>query len=201
MTDEEQEAHFRERGMIPGTTEVTFVKFGKNGKPPTITIVDSAPRKKRKKKETVYRLLYNISQANEGLVFATPKEAIRISRIHNALCNLKTWKEFRSAMPQDDYSDLLRSNFDEQGEPRPKQTDEFDYGMIYGYEDGDYPEWLQQYMTRVLPDEIIEKYATHEDTFLNGQYYHIDPIHLPEIKAKLEAMGFVVEDGTHMSFF
>jgi hypothetical protein len=158
-------------------------------------------RRSPKAKLARKRLLYNISPANGGLVFAEAERARFISRIHEAISGSSTWEELRRAMPRSEYSRLIRECFDENGEPRPRGSDEFDEGQIPAYCDGDYPDWLQQEMDAVLPEEILEEFAEGEDTMLNGPYYHIDPRHLPAIKARLEQLGYVVEDGTDLSFY
>jgi hypothetical protein len=144
------------------------------------------------------RLMYNI--CGDALVFAEPDVARFISRIHEAISNSSTWEEFRRAMPRSEYSRMIREWFDDQGEPRPRGCDKFDAEQIPGYCDGDYPDWLQQTMDRVLPEEIMEEFAEGENSVLNGPYFHIDAEHLPEITARLKQLGYAVEDGTHLSF-
>ena len=144
--------------------------------------------------------MYNIRDG-EGLVFAEPQRARFISRIHDAISDSSTWEEFRRAMPPREYSRLIRECFDDEGEPRPRGSDEFDAEQIPGFYDGDYPAWLQQEMDGVLPEEILEEFAVEEDTAFNGSYFYIDPKHLPAIKARLEQLGYKVEDGTHLSFY
>jgi hypothetical protein len=145
--------------------------------------------------------MFNIHPGNGGLVFAEPERAQFVSRIHEAISNSSTWGELRRAMPRQEYSRLIRECFDEEGEPRPRGSDEFDGEQIPGYCDGDYPDWLQQEINGVLPEEVLREFAAVEDTMLNGPYIHIDPEHLPVIKARLEQLGYIVEDGTHLSFY
>lgn len=158
-------------------------------------------RRSAKSERAPKRLLYNISPGDDGLVFAEAERAQFISKIHEAITKSSTWEEFRRAMPRSEYSRLIRERFDELGEPRPRGSDRFDPGQIPAYCDGDYPAWLQQEMDAVLPTEILEEFATVEDTVLNGPYFHIDPKHLPAIKERLEQLGYIVEDGTGLSFF
>jgi hypothetical protein len=159
------------------------------------------PKKKRPPRRELapMRLLYNI--ANGGLVFAESKRARFISRIHDAINGSSTWEQFRRAMPRAEYSKVIREWFDEEGEPRPRGSDEFDASMVPGYCDGDYPDWLQQEMDELLPEEILDEFAEIENTMLNGYYVQIDPEKLPAIKARLEQLGYVVVDGTNLSFY
>jgi hypothetical protein len=157
-------------------------------------------KKRVKRKSSPMRLLYNIHPANLGLVFAEPERAHFISRIHRAICDSATWREFRLRMPRDEYSRVMREWFDEQGEPRPRGADEFELEMVPGYCDGDYPDWLQAEMHKILPVEILEEFAIRENSMLNGPYIHINAEHLSAITSRLENLGYVVEDGTHLSF-
>jgi len=149
---------------------------------------------------TDHRLVYNVSCANGGLVFATPERARHISRIHDAITKSSTWEQFRRAMPREEYSRIV-SYYDLDGEPRPRGSDPFDCEVVPGYSDGDYPAWLQQEMREVLPREILDTYGTVAHTAFNGSYVHIDPKHLPMIKARLGELGYEVQDGTHLSFY
>jgi hypothetical protein len=78
-------------------------------------------------------------------------------------------------MPRDEYSRIVRG-FDESGEPRPRGSDEFSGPP--GYDEGDYPPWLQAEMDWIAED-IWSEFGTLEDTMLNGSYWHI-----PESKRK-----------------
>ena len=136
-------------------------------------------------------LCYRVSPANDGLVFAEPERAEYIAGIHDALQNAKTWGEFKAKLDPEEYEQILFS-FDENDEPRPKNSDPFDASSVPGYCDGDYPDWLQQDMDYWLPEDILEKYATNEVTMLNGNYYHIDEGHEEAICRDLKALGFEV---------
>src|SRR5262249_9079592 len=114
-------------------------------------------------------LLYNISPANGGLVFATRQRAAFISRIHDAVSGSRTWAEFRRATPGAEYSRITEGR-----EPRPRGSDPFSSDEVPGYGDGDYPPWLQQEMESVLPAEVLEQFGKGEMTMLNGGYIHIE---------------------------
>jgi hypothetical protein len=143
-------------------------------------------------------LLYTVSPANGGLVFATPERAEFISRIHAAI-HSETWAEVRRFMPRSEYSRMIRDLFDNNGEPRPRGCDPFSpEEYVPSYYDGDYPDWLQQEMGDILPPEVIERFGKGEMTVHNGGYTHIDPADLPAIKELLESLGYVVKDGSHL---
>jgi len=152
------------------------------------------------KRQTAGLLLYCI-HPNGGLVFAEATRARRNARIHRAIEKSSTWAEFRRAMPRDEYSRLIRKLFDDNEEPRPRSGDEFNGEQIPAYCDGDYPEWLQQDMHSVLPQDILRDFAVRADTSLNGPYWHIDPMHLKTIKERLAKAEIVVKSGAPLNFY
>jgi hypothetical protein len=96
-------------------------------------------------------LLYRVVPHNGGLVFAPDYVALYVADLHRALDKARTWGEFRSMMPRAEYSRVMRSCFDEEGERRPKSTDPFSAEEVAGWSDGDYPEWVQQDMDLYRP--------------------------------------------------
>jgi hypothetical protein len=137
--------------------------------------------------------LYYTTHPNGGLVFAEASTAEYNSRIHTALSTSKSWREFREAMPEDAYDaiiDQFRQALEEGDlEELPQDDDAFDGAFIPGYYDGDYPEWLQQSMDYLLPEELLERYGEMRDTALNGSYWHIDTEHEQELVEELRRLG------------
>jgi hypothetical protein len=176
----------------PGRSPQWAVASSKRPSPQT-----RQPARRRAKKI----LLYTVSPANDGLVFATPERAAFVSRLYAALEGSTTWAEFRRSMPRAEYARVIRRTFDENGEPRPRGCDPFSSADIPGYCDGDYPPWLQQEMDDLLPVEVIERFGEGQVTMLNGGYTHLDPKDLPEIIAMLERHGYVVQDGSRLNFW
>lgn len=148
-----------------------------------------------KTKPTRRILFYTTSIANGGLVLAEKTRAECVARIHRAIETASTWAEFRHLMPARGYSEVMQMIADN-SEPRPRSTDAFDAYAVPGFPDGDYPPWLQQEMERVLPKHILQEFGALESTMLNGAFWHIDRSHLPALKAKLEALGYEVRDGS-----
>jgi len=145
-------------------------------------------------------VLYRV-HPNGGLVFADATRARRIARIHKAITKSSTWGAFLRAMPRDEYSRLVRELFDDNEEPRPRSTDDFNGEQIPAYCDGDYPAWLQQEMDSLLPQDILRDFAIRADTSFNGCYWHIDPMHLKAIKQRLAKAGFVAKSGARLTFY
>jgi hypothetical protein len=96
------------------------------------------------------RVLYR-QGPNGGLVFALAEDAERVSRIHTALANARTWGEFRRLMPSADLRDVwavVERQCADYGVGTPSDADSFSAEMIPGFCDGDYPTWLQASMDR-----------------------------------------------------
>lgn len=145
-------------------------------------------------------LMYRVVPHNGGVVFAERKRALLIARIHAAINSSKTWAEFRSLMPRDAYSDVIRASFDDNDEPRPRSTDEFSGEYVSGWSDGDYPPWLQLEMGRLLPASVLERFGTLESTHLNGSYWSIPEKNLEAICEVLATMGWNLEFAPELPF-
>lgn len=146
------------------------------------------------------KLLYRIAGHNGGLVFAMEDRARRVARIHEAIRKSKTWADFRRDMPRQEYSEILRI-FDDEGEPRPKGTDEFSAEILRGWSDGDYPPWLQSEMSRLIPEHILERFGKRKSTPLNGSYWSIPPEAAESMCAELSAIGWKIEHAPDMPFW
>ena len=144
-------------------------------------------------------LFYRVVPHNGGIVFATPERANLISEIHEAISSSETWGQFRAKMPAEEFERLLASSF-EDAEERPEDDDAFCGSSIPGWEEGDYPPWLQQEQERVLPRVVLDDYAERRSTSLNGNYWHIPAEFIDEVCDVLKAMGFALEHRGDMAF-
>jgi hypothetical protein len=175
-------------------------KRGKTRRDSTPPAKGPQPRKRQQGKHPTggggkKQLVYRISEATGGIVFATPDRAAFVDRLYGAIHGSKTWAEFRRAMPRAEYSSVLEGQ-----EKRPKGTAPFGPEDVPGYFDGDYPPWLSQEMDRFLPNEVVERFGEGEMTMLNGGFTFFDPQHLPAILAALEEKGFAVEEREDLYF-
>ena len=144
------------------------------------------------------RLLYRVVPYNGGVVFAEPDRATLIAKIHSAINSSKTWGQFRSAMPRDEYSKIVRTHFDDNGEPRPKSTDPFSSDFVPGWSDGDYPPWLQQEVGRILPRDVLLRFGEHCTSVLNGGFWLIPEERLRDICDALRARGWELDCAQHL---
>ena len=104
-------------------------------------------------------------------------------------------------MPKSEYTKVMHWKFDEDGKRRPRSTDPFSAGMVPGFYDGDYPDWLQREMDVLLPEEISEKYGTMEQTMLNGDYLHIEKKREKAICRDLEKLGYKLVKREDLTFY
>jgi hypothetical protein len=132
---------------------------------------------------TPAELVYRVGPANDGVVFATPERARYVANLHDAFGS-KTWGEFRSRIPAEEWEQLAQG-FDEV----PGPDEPFEFEAVPGYCDGDWPPWLQKEIVRVLPPPLVRKYAEASMTLINGVYFHIRQEDLPELLRKLESRG------------
>jgi hypothetical protein len=146
------------------------------------------------------KLLYRIVPHNDGVVFAEPARAKFVASLHRAIRKSRTWGQFRKAVPAAEYSRIVRSSFDDQGEPRPRSSDRFDGEQIAGWSDGDYPPWLQSEMDLLLPRDVLEDHGDIEDTAVNGSFWLIPSENLKAICADLKALGWELERAQGLEF-
>jgi hypothetical protein len=140
-------------------------------------------------------LVYRISPANEGLVFATLVDACRNHTMRTAIQYSRTWSDFRRAVGNDEYRTVLRIMSMHITDPVEVPNDEapFNSGAIPGYGDGDYPEWLQSKMDVYLPAQILAKFGELVATRLNGDYFHIDSSFERRMVSALRKLGYQVQ--------
>ena len=146
-------------------------------------------------------LWYRQAPGNGDLVFADPSDALYIDTLNQAL-RASTWGEFRKLMPEDQYEEIVSSQYEYIGEPELVPSDEyaFDSAIVPGYHDGDYPPWLQKDMESVLPDDIAEEYGTIVSTMLNGNYLSLPSEYEHQIVDSLKRQGYVVKRRDDLSF-
>jgi hypothetical protein len=145
-------------------------------------------------------LLVRTGASKEDLVYAGESEAAELDRIYAAIHDSKTWGEFRAAMPRDEYSEIIRRRFDDNGEPRPRSRDRFEAEDVPGYLDGDYPRWIQASMSYSLPKDIVRDFGRSSCTRFNGDYLELAACDRLAINRRLRRHGYRVLDGSHLYF-
>lgn len=150
-------------------------------------------------RETMKTLYF--TEANGSLVFATPEIAERVSQIHFAL-SAPTWGELKARMPEGEL-ESLRSEDEDPDDP-PTELDDAtkdpaDY--IPGFNDGDYPIWLQTCQDNFLPADIRRQFGVVESTWLNGNFWRFDPAHADAIVEALRSKGYEVIRRDDLTFW
>ena len=136
-------------------------------------------------------LVYRISPLNGGVVFAYESDAERIAQVHHALKTARTWADFRARMPAAEYSRVVQG-FDNAQVRRPKSNAAFSPDDVSGWSDGDYPDWLQQDMDCVVPEDLLSKYGRLAHTLLNGAFWMIAAEHAKPLADELRVRGYRV---------
>jgi hypothetical protein len=136
-----------------------------------------------RERPTPAEVVYRVGPANDGVVFATPERARYVADLHDAF-DSKTWGEFRSRIPAEEWEQLAQG-FDEPPRPGKRSKSE----DVPGFCDGDWPPWLQKEIHHVLPPPLVLKYAKASMTLINGVYFHIRQEDLPGLLSELESRG------------
>jgi hypothetical protein len=163
------------------------------------------------------KLVYG--EIHDGLIFIPEAEALELTIIHRAVRTASTWGELRGLLPEWAYEQILGSldeavMFDEFvekqrtgnrylslseareefaelsiGERFPEDSDTFTPNQIFGYLDGDWPEFPAKRMLDWVPKAIKQKFGQMEDTLLNGEQLHFDLEHEEQIVKALKRRG------------
>jgi hypothetical protein len=120
-----------------------------------------------RERPTPAELVYRVGPANDGVVFTTPERARYIASLNDALGS-KTWGEFRSRIPAEEWEELMEKRVEIPGPDEPFKAE-----AVPGFCDGDWPPWLQKEIGHVLSEAILTKYAKHEMSVINGDFWHI----------------------------
>ena len=144
---------------------------------------------------------------NGGLVVQSVRDALHEEAIIGALDEAKTYGEFRRLLPEGEWENVLdRLRTPEAWEDADEAwylAEDFDWNTpfdasdVAGYYDGDYPAWAQASLGAVLPEDLLQKYATVTHSVHNGPYFHIPHASASELIADLRARGYTVEEGAH----
>ena len=147
-----------------------------------------------RERPTPAELVYRVGPANDGVVFTTPERARYVANLHDAF-DSKTWGEFRSRIPAEEW-ERLAEGFEEV----PGPDEPFDSQGVPGFCDGDWPPWLQKEILHVLPPPLVLKYAEASVTLINGVYFHIKQEDLPELLRELESRGIRATHESDLQF-
>ena len=102
-------------------------------------------------------------------------------------------------MPADEYGAIVaRLEFDEEDQSEPDPNEKFVSDWIT--DEGDYPDWLQPEMDHLILRDILERFGTRADTFVNGSYWHIPEENMEPMANALRERGFEVTEADELPF-
>ncbi len=142
----------------------------------------------------------------EGLVFLERDYALDIANFRKALYKARTWGELKTAVSQERYEETVDAWVESQidrslseGDPEdgdkpdaipPGPDDAFDAEEIWGYADGDWPEFAPRMMDTWVDKEIIRHHGHYVFPTLNAEYPVIDRDNEKEAISLLEERGY-----------
>jgi hypothetical protein len=135
-----------------------------------------------------------ISPVNGIAVIVSQERLDQVQAIHDA----RTWAEFAAA-DRTAYQGAIEFFAGADGELPPLDAT-FDVSMVPGFDEGDYPPWLQSEMDRYVPAAILERHATRRSSVLNGGFWAVEPRALASVIEELRAAGFEVTEKDDVQF-
>ena len=115
----------------------------------------------------------------------------RYSTQLEAQLTANTWGELRARVPANLAREVAEMRAGaEDGDPPPSDDERYDPQDIFGWGDGDYPDWPQQRMLDFLPDDLIERYGAEETSVHNGEFFELPVEHLDALAKDLEERGY-----------
>jgi len=125
-----------------------------------------------------------------GVLFAERALAKRVAQIARAVCESKTWGDFRKAMPAEDWDEVVLQREVTTAADTPFSREAFGWG-----EDGWFTgPWPPQEALSWFPEDLIEKYGGKADTAGPNYEQLILPAEAAEaIATDLRARGHAVE--------
>ncbi len=122
----------------------------------------------------------------EGLVFLEKGYALDIANFREALYKARTWGELKTRVGEERYKEAVDAwvesqtdrlldegdleDDDEPKVPRPGADEAFDAEEIWGYSDGDWPEFAPRMMGTWVDEDIIKEHGFYVYPTLNAEY-------------------------------
>jgi hypothetical protein len=132
-------------------------------------------------------LLYGVIADLDATVVLPMRRAREIQTILSA----RTWGELRHGLDSTAFADVVSRRGDgEEDDSVPGDDTSFDPSPLFGWDDGDFPEWPQQRMLDWLPEDLLDRYVEVGDTAFSGEYVHIDGGRVEDLAYDLVRRGF-----------
>ena len=130
----------------------------------------------------------------DTLVFIPAERARDLGAIHIAIATATTWRQFARMIPAQDCLAVLHNFSDD--EPPAGLDDNFERARLPGFEDCDWPDWVEREMMLLLPAPVCRKFGVVHQSVLNGPFMSFDPKLEAEIVVALESTGFACRRDT-----
>jgi hypothetical protein len=119
-----------------------------------------------------------------NLVFLPSEDASELSTLWAALKSAETWDELEQGLLDDRMEELREFYMGGDAEPDEMTGDApFDLEKIPVIADGLWPEWPDQMMLEVMPQEVIEKFGDAQDSQHDGEFVQLSMVDEAEIVA------------------
>lgn len=142
----------------------------------------------------------------EGLVFLERDYALDIAAFREALYKASTWGTLRQRVSPSRYEETVeqwmdsREDEEDQEISPPAPDDPFDGSEIWGYDDGDWPEFAPRMMEDWVSGEIISRYGGLVFPTLNAEYPVIYFENEGDVVAILEEEGYACTRDDELSW-
>jgi hypothetical protein len=132
----------------------------------------------------------------EYLIIIPKNQALEWAQLRRGLKCARTFGEFKSMVTLERYEEVVRLYAFDDLEPEqenngyePDDSFPFDTRYIWGYHDGDWPEWWQQEWQKWLPGKV-QQYGMMQLSRLNGWFLYLPLVREADIIAMLEHYGY-----------
>ena len=111
-----------------------------------------------------------------------------MGELRGVLCQAPSWLRLVANVEEER---VARRVYEQMGVAEQHAGDEaFDANTIWGYQDGDWPEWPAQDMIQWVPESVQQQFGSVVDSTLNGSYLMFDPEQEIELVAAMDELGF-----------
>lgn len=140
------------------------------------------------------RYVYRVAPHNSLAVFALEERAELVAKLSSA----STWGEFARLDPES--YERMCEDMEDYEEVPPRADEPFDISMAPGFDDGDYPPWLQPEMDLCVPRDLLEMYGRRGSTMLNGAFWEISPENMEVLASELRRRGHTARHAPELEF-
>lgn len=124
-------------------------------------------------------------EINNEAVFGPAALVKELGALRMAIGSAETWGKFRTQVSTERMREIVALM-----ENVPADDAAFAADELPGFADGDWPEWLHQEMLGWMPQDLITRFGTVEDSVLNGQFLSLPKEVGETVAHELELRGW-----------